>query len=284
MTASSPPWPGQSRFFSVGAPRRAPNVAIVAASLLLATLTASAQTAEKPPEKSAPIDLESARTLLDKWIETERIISAEQNEWKQARGILADRIELVKREIGRLDEQRSEIEKNITEADQKKAEQVGLNEELKEQAGILQGTVVQLEASVRALYARLPETLKAKLLTLYQRIPQNAESSKASLAERFQNILGILNEANKLNNEITVASEVRTLSNGKPSEVRTLYVGLSQGYYIDAKGDSAGVGRPGKEGWDWKPADKLASEIEAAFTVLQNKEHPRFVELPITID
>lgn len=287
MTISHLTLPCRASFSSPGGPWPWPEVpvaAVLAACLLLTPLVASAQTTEKPQEKTAPVDLESTRTVLDKWIETERIISAEQNEWKQAKGMLVDRIELVKREIGRLDEQRSEIEKNITEADQKKAEQVGLNEELKGQAAILQGTVVELEAGVRALYERLPETLKGKLLTLYQRIPQNPESSKASLAERFQNILGILNEANKLNNEITVASEVRTLSNGKPSEVRTLYVGLSQGYYIDAKGDSAGVGRPGTEGWNWQPADKLASEIEAAFTVLQSKEHPRFVELPITIE
>lgn len=260
------------------------RLAIFAVCLHLSAFGVAAQTAEKPPEKNSPVDLEGTRAVLDKWIETERIISAEQNEWKQGKGILQDRTELVKREITRLDEQRAEIEKNITEADQKKAEQVASNEELKTQAAVLQGTVVQLEERVRALYARLPETLKSKLLTLYQRIPQNPESSKASLAERFQNILGILNEANKLNNEVTVASEVRTLSNGKPAEVRTLYVGLSQGYYISQDGDAAGVGRPGKEGWDWKPADKLASEIEAAFTVLQNKEHPRFVELPITIN
>lgn len=261
------------------------RLSFIAASLLLAgALTVSAQTPAAPPDKPAAIDLEGTRTVLDKWIETERIISGEQNEWKQAKGILQDRIELVKREIGRLNEQRSEIEKNITEADQKKSEQVALNDELKAQADVLQGVVVQLEESVRGLYAQLPETLKGKLLTLYHRIPQNPESSKASLAERFQNILGILNEANKLNNEITVASEVRTLSNGKPAEVRTLYVGLSQGYYIDANGDSAGVGRPAKDGWDWQPADKLAGEIEHAFSVLQKSEHARFVGLPITLD
>ncbi len=235
-------------------------------------------------EKNAPVDLESTRAVLDKWIETERIISAEENEWKQSKGMLADRIELVRGEITRLDEQRAEIEKNITEADQKRAEQVALNEELKRQAAVLQNTVELLERQVIALYARLPETLKGKLLTLYQRIPQNPESSEASLAERFQNILGILNEANKLNNEVTVASEVRTLSNGKPAEVRALYVGLSQGYYLSQQGDAAGVGRPGRNGWDWKPEDKLASQIELAFAVLQNKEHPRFVELPITIN
>jgi hypothetical protein len=250
------------------------------ASLCFLIAHASAQTAEKSP----PLDLEGTRTILDKWIETERIISAEQNDWKQGKGILQERIELVKREITRLEEQRAEIEKNITEADRQKAEQVSLTEELKTQAAVLQDTVVELEEKVRALHARLPETLKAKLLTLYQRIPQNPESSKASLAERFQNILGILNEANKLNNEVTVANEVRTLSNGKPAEVRTLYVGLSQGYYVSQDGYAAGIGRPAREGWDWKPADKLASEIEAAFTVLQSKEHPRFVELPITID
>ena len=41
-----------------------------------------------------------------------------------------------------------------------------------------------------------------------------------------------------------MVTEVRTLSDGKPAEVRTVYVGLAQAYFVSPKGD-AGIGRPG---------------------------------------
>jgi hypothetical protein len=103
-----------------------------------------------------------------------------------------------------------------------------------------------------------------------------------SIAERFQNVLGILNDLNKANNETTVNFEVRNLSDGKPSEVRVLYIGLAQAYYLSAQ-DEAGIGRPGPDGWVWEPANAIADRIRLALDVIASKQKPAFVALPVKI-
>jgi hypothetical protein len=111
-------------------------------------------------------------------------------------------------------------------------------------------------------------------------MPADSANTKVSLAERYQNVLGILNELTKLNNEVTLVSEIRTLSSGKPAEVKTLYVGLAQAYYVSGSGE-AGLGRPGPTGWQWENAPRLAADILQAIEVLQGKAPPQFVSLPV---
>ena len=106
--------------------------------------------------------------------------------------------------------------------------------------------------------------------------------ARASVAERAQNVLGILNEANKANTEINVSFEVHNLSDGTPSEVQAIYVGLAQAYFVSAKGE-AGVGRPGPDGWVWTPSNGVASRINRALEIIQGKHAPSFVPLPVKI-
>jgi hypothetical protein len=139
-----------------------------------------------------------------------------------------------------------------------------------------------MEAEVRKLFKSMPEPIQTKLLPLSQRIPEDASNTRVSAAERFQNVLGILNELNKANNEITVAYEVHTLAGGKPSEVQAIYVGLAQAYYVSASGE-AGIGRPTADGWKWEPSKAVAGDVSTALEILQGKHTPVFVALPVKL-
>jgi hypothetical protein len=104
-----------------------------------------------------------------------------------------------------------------------------------------------------------------------------------SLGERFVNVLGVLNEVSKFNGDITVRSELRPLPDGSSAEVQLLYVGLGQAYYATSDGGSAGVGRPGAEGWIWESADEHAPGIAEAIAILKNEQVPAYVPLPVRI-
>jgi hypothetical protein len=130
------------------------------------------------------------------------------------------------------------------------------------------------------LYRVVPAPLQEKLQPLFQRLPEDPVNTKVAVAERFQNVLGILNEINKSNNEITVGFEVRTLADGRPSEVQSLYVGLAQGYYLSARGE-AGIGRPTVDGWSWVSSKAVAPDVLMALEILQGKQTPAFVPLPV---
>ena len=225
----------------------------------------------------------SARAALEKWVETRKVISKEKQDWALAREMLDERIRLVQREITSLREKIEEAKKGISEADKKRAELVEENDKLKNASETLAGVVAKLEARTVALNKRLPDPIRERIKPLSQLLPEDPNETKLSLAQRFQNVIGILNEVNKFNREITVTSEVRTLADGNSAEVTALYIGLGQAYYTGANGTMAGVGRPSEDGWKWNPANDSADRIADAVAILKNEMVAGFVPLPVEI-
>jgi hypothetical protein len=249
--------------------------------LLLGTLPAG-QGSGDAGDPPAPASLEETRLTLGKWIETQQIISRERKDWQQGKEILMGRLELVRKEIASLQEKVSQTEASVAEANKKRDDLLAEDHRLEAAGAQLTEAVTAMEADVRRLLRTLPEPIQAKLDPLSQRIPEDASSTRVSAAERFQNVLGILNELNKANNEITVSYEVHTLADGRPSEVKAIYVGLAQAYYVSARGE-AGIGRPSGEAWTWEPCEGVAREILTALEILQGKRTPAFVPLPVRL-
>jgi FtsZ-binding cell division protein ZapB len=240
--------------------------------------------ADKPKAdepKAAKVD--DVRDVLEKWVETRRVISKERRDWTLGREMVEDRIRLVQREIESLRARIGDAEKSIADADRKRADLVETNEKLKSASSALGHTVGALETRTRELLKRLPDPIRERVKPLSQRIPEKPEETKLSLSERFQNVVGLLNEVNKFNRDVTVTSEVRKLDNGTTVEVTALYVGIGQGYYVTAKGDAAGVGVPSAEGWVWTPANDAAARIAEAIAILKNEKAAEFVRLPVRI-
>ena len=225
-------------------------------------------------------NLRDARAAMGKWIETQQIISRERKDWQQSKEILAGRVDVVKQEASALEEKIRTAESAAADAAKKKGELLAENDKLKEQAAALATAVTGMEADVKKVLKRVPEFIAVRLKPLASRIPEDPATTKVSVAERFQNVLGILNDLNKANNELTVNFEVRNLADGKPSEVRVLYVGLGQAYYLSARGES-GTGRPGPDGWVWEPNPAIAADVLKTLEIIQGKHKPAFVPLPV---
>lgn len=243
--------------------------------------------APAPAPASAPgpaqPSLEETRLTLAKWIETQQIISKERNDWQQGREILQGRVELVGKEVGALRERIKQAESAVSESNRKRDELVAESERLKAVGSQLLEAVTVMESEIRKLSRRMPEPVAAKLAPLLERIPADPAATRVSVAERFQNVLGILNELNKANSEITIAYEIRTLADGSSSEVQVIYVGLAQAYFLSPRGE-AGIGRPTEDGWKWEPAPKgVADDILLALEIMQGKHSPSFVPLPVSI-
>ena len=224
----------------------------------------------------------SARSLLARWVETQQIISKERQEWQEGKQILTSRIDLIKNELEALRSKTREIGEEKSEPAGKKTDLLAQQETLKTASVRLEAAAARMESQVRRLLGQLPDPVKAKVGPLSARIPADPTNTSISVAERFQNIIGILNEVNKAISEITVTSEVHTLNNGSPAEVRVVYVGLGQAYFVSAGGE-AGIGVPSAEGWQWKTANEVAPQIVAAIEVLQSKAAPKFIALPVRI-
>lgn len=232
------------------------------------------------PPASGTID--EARSTLARWTETQQIISKETRDWQQGKEILQSRIGQVRAELQATREKLAELDKQGAEVRGKRAEVEGATGSLDASMETLRTKVATIEQRLRGMRPKLPDPLQQKLAPLFDRMPADATNTKISLAERLQNVVGILNEVNKSNGEITMVTEVRTLSDGKPSEVRTVYVGLAQAFFVSPSG-KAGIGRPGPNGWVWESADDLGAQVTEVVEILQNKAKPRFVPLRVKV-
>jgi hypothetical protein len=251
----------------------------LSALLVLAAALASGRAAEVPANEQS---LESTRAILAEWVETQQVISREKEDWQVGKELLEQRIDLIQGEIGALEEKIGLKRQSITEADEKRRALVDENDALKAATASLTAEIALVETKTRNLLERLPDPIRERVTPLARRLPTDPNNSDQSLGERFQNVIGILNEVNKFNREITMASEVRTLPDGSTTEVKALYIGVSLGYYVTPDGNAAGVGQPTPEGWSWQPANELAGDIARAIAILNNEDVPAYVPLPVS--
>lgn len=225
----------------------------------------------------------NARDALAKWVETEQVISREKEDWNMGREVLEQRISLMEGEVAALEQKIAETRKAIAEIRVKRDELVADNRSLHDAQTVLETVVQRLETKTKRLLVAIPEPLAQRVAPLSRRLPDDPANTELSLSTRFQNVIGVLNAINKFNADITLTNEVRTLPDGSSAEVKALYLGLGQAYYVTPNGLSAGIGRPSQEGWDWVAADEMAEEISRAIAIFQNEEKPAYVPLTVTV-
>ncbi|MBK8979358.1 MAG: DUF3450 family protein [Planctomycetes bacterium] len=223
------------------------------------------------------------RALLDKWVETQRIISQEKRDWALGKELMRTRIDAVQREIATLRERIAADEAEIAKIDAAEAELFTENARLQEASAAMVDVVGQLEARTQRLLARLPEPIVDKVRTFSQRLPADPANTDVRCGERFAAVVAILNEIDKFDQTVTLLPEQHELSDGRTVEAATIYVGLGQAYFATADGRFGGIGSAGTEGYVWQSADEAAKDISRAIGILENREPAAFVRLPVRI-
>jgi Protein of unknown function (DUF3450) len=239
--------------------------------------------AMKVTSETAPL-IEATRETLTKWVETKQLISKEKSEWASGKDILEDRVRLAEAETTTVRDKLKEISLAVAEAQKKRDELAAQTDKLKATAEKSKAMVIVAEKKLRPLLPQLPEPLREKLKPIIARFPEDSEKSTASLAERLQNVLGILDQASAFNSTVASVKELRTFPDGTRAEVTTIYLGLSQAYYTNREGTLAGIGHPGPDGWVWKPDNTNGKKILLAVQYLEGKEKgTTFIDLPVKI-
>lgn len=238
-----------------------------------------------PVQEGVGDTVEMARATLERWVETRRIISQEKRDWRVGRELLQERIDLVQREIDSLRERLADAEKSIDEADEKRAGLVEQNDSLEVASNALADTVQTIETEAQALAKRLPDPIVERVKAFLQRIPEDPSQSKASLSERFQNVVGVLDQTNRFHREVTVVPELRQLDGGTSAEVTTFYLGLGKAFYASNDGTAAGIGTASPAGgWTWQSRNDSAAAIAQAIAILNGGEVAEFVRVPVRVD
>ena len=226
--------------------------------------------------------VETTKEILSKWVETRQLISRTKQDWESDREVLRQTISMFERELAAVNEQFASTEKSHAQIEKERAELLAQNEALDAANARAKDLLAPSEAQVRKLANSLPAPLRSKIEPLLVRIPEAPEETKLSAAERMQTLIGIISEVEKFNGSITVNSEIQKNAQGEEVQVKTMYLGLAQAYWVDKSG-RAGVGVPGPDGWEWSEKPDLARPINRAIAIYENSQPAAFVSLPVTL-
>ena len=230
--------------------------------------------------------LEETRKVFQELVSARQDIADKRASWLVRKQSLLDAIELAKLEISLLQERIRATEDQSTQAERDRIRLNGEIEELKEASAVVAGTIRNLEQRVLILVNALPRDNRENLNRLTKRIPDRnipENRIKASLGERMQNIVGLLNQIEVFNNGIQVLTEVREIE-GQNISVEVFYIGLAKAYYVNRDKGVAGYGTVTKEsGWTWEDDQNLVDPISRMIRVYNNEIPAEFVVLPVEI-
>lgn len=231
-----------------------------------------------------PVD--EFRATMEKWVETRQLISEETSEWDVEQEMLRATRDLLRQQKESLAAEIAELEATNTGADDERRELMLERGGFQRANGALEERIRDMEVAVQALAPRLPAPLRDKLELLLVQIPEDPENTRVPLGQRLMNVLGVLAQAERFNDTATFVGETRAL-NGDPGEkvqVRTLYWGLGQAIYVDARGETAGIGRPGDDGWEFSNDAALAGQAKLLLDIYEgNVDAIEFVRIPAEI-
>ncbi len=228
-----------------------------------------------------PGEAGEVRSVLDRWVETRKLISEERSHWDEDREQLERTLELLEKEHRRLGEAiaRMEAETGAVELEKNRLDEV--DDVLTATLENVDRRNAEVEDSLRDLFTRFPHPLQERTRALL--MSRTEDSHSPPLAARVQATVGFLGEADRFQENVHLAREVIAPDGGPEIEVRVLYLGLGQAYYLGPSGERAGIGYPGENGWEWTPRDDLAPAIRQAFAIRDNQVAPDFVRLPVTL-
>lgn len=229
-------------------------------------------------------NISDTRSVLQEWVETRQIISKEKNDWITEKAILTDTVTLLSNEVEHLEAAIEELEDSASAADEERAELVEKRDRLSAGSDVVIENLGGLEKQMAAIIALLPEPLTDTIQPLIRRLPDDPENTTLSLGERVQNIVGILDQADKFNSSMKLTSETQEMDSGKLVQVSTLYWGSAGAYFVDDSGSYAGYGTPAPDGWEWQQVDGAGPALLELLSVYDGSSDTiKFVQVPAQI-
>jgi hypothetical protein len=230
-------------------------------------------------EAAVQKEIEKAREVISKYVETRQEIARVKNEWKSYQELTQRRIDLYEREIDQLSDLIAAAEKDTTQAERQIAAVREEIAELRAANDIVAKALPAYEDKMREMYTYFPAPLQSKVERLVKQLGKSRQAS-----DRMAILIGVLNEVDKFNSDYNFDSFEKKLPNGETLLVDVIYLGLAVAYYADSEGTIGGVGVPAAGGWTWSENNDLAPAIRDSILYYNGDIKPAMlVELPVEI-
>jgi hypothetical protein len=246
----------------------------VACATLLFTLPSTAEDDEPSPQ----IALDYLKLL----IKLKVVASSENAEWIEEKESLKNRMILLEKELAQLKTLLGSAGENETESSDRRTALINEESILKAAAVELRQSLNGLENALLQLSAYFPPPLLATTQDYRQRLRDRSLSRHNR--DRLKDLLAVLLEAEKFQRSISTDREWRMFRNKREIEVRVIYFGLGQAFYVGEGNQEAGIGYPEAQGWRWEPRTGIAKTVRKAIEILEDHpEQAHFQSLPVKL-
>jgi hypothetical protein len=223
---------------------------------------------------------DDVRALIQKWVETERLISEENQAWRENEIAMQDILTALGKEEKILSEKIEDTKRLSVQADKERAQLLKERSSYQEASTALSKKIEGYERQISNLIVNLPPLLQQELAPLSQKL---TDSEDLSLSVRARTVISMINQIETFDNSITLVKDVRATEQGNEIEVDVLYLGLAQAFYVDGGKMLAGWGENTSEGWQWQENNDLAPAIRRAIDVYDGRMAPELVMLPLQV-
>lgn len=228
-------------------------------------------------------NLNLARETIREWVEVRSIISKERNEWEIEKSYLNDLALLLEAEKSTLQEQLASISSTRTKADKERLDLLNEKDEIEKSHAAITETVTGYIHQLKTLSSFLPDPLKEKSSD-YFTLALKSESEP--LEDTINNLIKMVYEIEQFDNKVNLGNKVLTLSINEKKvqrEVKVVFIGLGQAFYVDYDANLAGYGYPTTQGWVWVENNALKEKVNAAVNLYLGRKNPSLIEMPIII-
>lgn len=242
---------------------------------------------------SEPLDISKQLDgLMGKWIDIESQKGRLQSEWNIRKADLERRLSLLDLEQSVLKEALAEGNKSTNEVDAQRLTLLKAQDRLESEQSLMNSQLQKALELAQSLQARLPPPLQTQW---QERLPYLSQS-ELNTSEKLEKLLGLLKLVEELDDRVALHRSTLEI----PSEtdetrllfVTQIYLGISQGWYVNDDGSAYGYGRSTPLGWKWWHGDEASAELGRKLDVssllksraiLENPTSASFVSLPIKI-
>ncbi len=263
---------------------------VLCAALALPWSPAGAAEATRQPA------LPALEGLVRQWLNLRAQTAQEDRAWQEQQRSWQRELDLLEEEKSRLearlhavDRERRTIE---TEYDTLRHERDGLRHAMR----AIEPLLNDIETHLRSVAPLIPTVgapdLRAALTALTAPPPAPATrvatapavgAEPVNVTARLQRALALLTEVETVQNTIHTGRELIAFD-GKRRELDVLYIGLAGAYACSSDGSVGAVGTPAANGWQWRAAPEVASEVRAALRILDRAQPARWLHLPASIE
>ncbi|KXI27302.1 DUF3450 family protein [Paraglaciecola hydrolytica] len=248
------------------------------------TLVLSAKINAKPNETNAE--------LMQQWITLESQKGKLQTDWHERRQQLKQRLALFELEHEALQQIIKKSSEISSEVDERRLALVSEQTKLETEQQKVSQQLQHISENIEYLMLRLPPPIQEQ----WQQKITLINDSIASNSEKLERLLNLFILAEDFDRRIAINRTSMLLNNSPDNPIHMMvtqiYIGLSQGWYVNDDGSAYGYGRANKLGWQWwhqqDTQQVLGSPLSSKALLkirdsLDNPTTATYLALPITL-